>query len=229
MGTNLMKKNAYFITGTDTGVGKTTVGCALARAFRERGLQTGVMKPVETGCSVRDGVLIPADAVSLRAAAESIDPLNLINPYRFTPPLAPSVAARLAGVDIEFNKIKKNFDEISQKNDVTLIEGAGGLLVPLSREKTVADLIAFLDIPVIVVAASKLGCLNHTLLTAKHAACIGLNINTVILNHPDSRMDDSQQYNHEELQSLCKMPVKKLPFLSKGELDLNAIAAELCR
>src|SRR3990170_937540 len=133
-------KRAYFITGTDTGVGKTFVASGIAAALKGEGFGVGVMKPVETGCAIRNGAVIPADAVRLKEAAGSIEPLDAINPYRFLSPLAPAVAARLEGVAISLERIRDCFQEIADKNDVTIVEGAGGLLAPLTGEATTAGL-----------------------------------------------------------------------------------------
>src|SRR3972149_6492062 len=134
-----MKKN-FFITATDTGAGKTFVGASIASLLRGKGIKVGVMKPVETGCGKKNGRLLPKDALKLKKAAGSDEALSLINPYRFSPPLAPSIAGSMAGVRIDLKKIKKSFEVISEKNDVTIVERIGGLLTPLTEDATVLDL-----------------------------------------------------------------------------------------
>ena len=118
---------SLFITGTDTGIGKTLVGCGIAAALTAQGKRVGVLKPAETGCDRRDGVLYPDDALRLADYARSSLPLEIVCPYRFSPPVAPSVAAEQAGVTIQPERIIEVFQTIADQHDVTLVEGAGGL------------------------------------------------------------------------------------------------------
>ncbi len=194
------------ITGTDTGVGKTVVTCGLAATLVARGSRVGVMKPVETGCRERDGGLHPADASLLAFFANCSLPLNELCPYRFAPPLAPSVAAELAGVSIRPEKIVSVFRRISDQHDVVLIEGAGGLLVPLAGRYTFADLARDLEVPVLVVVGSRLGALNHALLTLGHAQASALPVKGYILNHPVAALDDATRTNAETLGKLTDVP-----------------------
>ncbi|TAN62534.1 dethiobiotin synthase [bacterium] len=205
-----MEKRAYFITGTDTSVGKTFVTAGIASALTRKGLSVGVMKPVETGCPLKSEELVPKDALLLKEAAGASDALDIINPYRFRLPLAPSVAARLEGVTIDFERLAEYFDEIQKAHDVMLVEGAGGLMTPLTDEKTNADLAFVLGLPLIVVAGSKLGVVNHTLLTVEAAGALGLDVKGVILNHPEEAhksVDISRDYNCEEIERFLELPV----------------------
>src|SRR5574337_462228 len=138
---------SYFITGTDTNVGKTFIASLLAKLLKDKGMDVGVMKPVETGCGIVDGSLAPQDALALKAASGSTDPLDTINPYRFSEPVAPDIASEISGVTIDFNRIKDCYKQIAGAHGVTLVEGAGGLLAPLTPDKTMADLAAFLNLP----------------------------------------------------------------------------------
>ena len=213
-----MRKN-FFITATDTGAGKTFVGASIASLLRGKGIKVGVMKPVETGCGKKNGRLLPKDALKLKKAAGSDEALSLINPYRFSPPLAPSIAGSMAGIRIDLKKIKKSFEVISEKNDVTIVEGIGGLLTPLTEDATVLDLILLISIPVLIVAPSKLGCINSTLLTYRYARESGVKVQGVILNHPTDLKDESSEFNSSELKRL-KIPLKaELPFFKEGESD----------
>src|SRR5271170_2637 len=140
------------ITGTDTGVGKTTVGCALAFALKARGLRVGVMKPVETGVEQA-----PMDAVALKAAAGSEHPLELICPFRYRLPLAPAAAAQAEGKPLpDLDRIKDSFSEIAASSDIVLVEGAGGLAVPITWDLNYADLARELDLEIVVVVANRL-------------------------------------------------------------------------
>ncbi|MDO8426723.1 MAG: dethiobiotin synthase [Deltaproteobacteria bacterium] len=216
---------AYFITGTDTWVGKTFVTSLLARIFREKGVDVGVMKPVETGCPQKDGSLIPQDAIKLKDASGSADPLDTINPYRFKEPLAPDIASEIAGVRIDFMRIKECYRKISGAHGLTLVEGAGGLLVPLTPDKTVADLILFLGLPLIVVGASRLGAVNHTLLTVECAKKRGIEVKGIILNNASPLEGDlSRGFNRKEIEKFTKIPVfGEVPYTESSlrDADLN--------
>ncbi len=177
---------AVFITGTDTGVGKTFVSLGLIRAMRVLGLSVCPMKPVETGCRNKKGELIPEDAVNLINASGVDEPLDIINPYRFSPPLAPSVAAEIEGKKIERKKIFSAFKKLSPEYDLLIVEGAGGIMVPVYKKYLFLDLAGDLNLPVIIVARPGLGTINHTLLTIDAARNRGLNVLGVIINYADA-------------------------------------------
>jgi dethiobiotin synthetase len=212
---------AILITGTDTGVGKTIVGCGLAAALTAQGKTVGVLKPAETGCGLRDGVLYPEDAVRLAAYARVSLPLDQICPYRFAPPVAPSVAAELVDMTIDPQHIVAVFGEIAKQHDFTIVEGAGGLLVPLTGRYTFADLAQDLNLPLLVVVGSKLGALNHTLLTLRVAKALSLPVIGYLLNHPTALLDFATQTNARTLASLADVPcLGVLPFLSlSGDVE----------
>jgi dethiobiotin synthetase len=198
--------SGIFITGTDTGVGKTFVACGLAALLRESGYSVGVMKPAETGCAEKDGQLFPEDAVRLKEASGCAEPLEKICPYRLKDPLAPSVAAERSGVTIDIGLVQKLYAEISSKHDITIVEGAGGLLVPLLPHYTYADLAMLLKLPVVVVAANRLGAINHLLLTLELATCRGLSVPGYVLNHLESRPLLAAETNAEALRFLTAVP-----------------------
>lgn len=214
-----MEKKAFFVTGTDTSAGKTFVTAGIASAFKRKGLSVGVMKPVETGCPLKSEELVPEDAALLKEASGATDALDMINPYRFRLPLAPSVAARLEGVVIDFEKIEQAFTALKKAHDIVLVEGAGGLMTPLTDEKTNADLAFVLGLPLIIVAGSKLGAVNHTLLTIEVAKAMLLNVKGVILNHTEAAhksADISRDYNCEEIERFIDMPVLGVvPYMGK--------------
>jgi len=189
--------SALFITGTDTGVGKTFVACALATAFRQRGRRVAVMKPVETGVEGE-----PADALALRAVAADPAPLGDICPYRLRAPLAPAVAARLEGVTIEVARLVALVARRRQDADVLLVEGAGGLLVPLDGQTTYAELAVRAGLPLLIVGANRLGTVNHCALTARVAAAAGLVVRGFVLSQPTAETDVSAATNAETIATL---------------------------
>ena len=225
-----MTKPAFFITGTDTNVGKTEAACSLARSFRDAGLKVGVMKPVETGCPVIGGKIVPQDALRLKEASGTEADLDLINQYRFTAPVAPDLAARLFKAAIDFNRIRDIFLGLHAAHDVMLVEGAGGLLAPAAEGRSMADLALFLGIPLIIVSANRLGTINHTLLTVSCARQLGLDIKGIILNNPvDPGNDLSREHNRRDIERLSGVRVlfeipyspgqSHPPLLGRGEIE----------
>jgi len=219
--------SGIFITGTDTGVGKTFFACGLAALLKEFGYEVGVMKPAETGCSQDDGKLVPQDALALKEASGSAVPLERICPYQLREPLAPSVAAEREGIKIDINRLMSVYNEISSSHDITIVEGAGGLLVPLLPSYTYADLAKVLKLPLIVIAANKLGMINHLLLTLEHASCKGLSVLGYVLNHIESQPSLAAETNREILVSLTGVPclgelphIKDLQGNEAASLDL---------
>ncbi|MBI5561324.1 MAG: dethiobiotin synthase [Deltaproteobacteria bacterium] len=204
-----MTRLAWFITATDTGAGKTTITAGLAAALRRLGRNVGVMKPIETGCGEDGESLVAADAAALKAASGSDDPLYLINPYRFARPLSPRLSARLEGAVIDFGRILAAYDALSRKHDLMLVEGAGGLLAPVADDKTMADVAALLGLPVVIVAPSRLGVINHALLTVEAAHGRGIKVSGIILNNPaqPGGRDESGRHNRAEIERLAKPPV----------------------
>ena len=202
------RMRGLFITGTDTGVGKTLVAAGLAAWCRRQGVDVGVMKPIATGGERG----ISPDARLLAHAAAVDDPWSLINPVCYREPLAPAVAARRVHRPVRFPTIVRAFRELSQRHDVLIVEGIGGLLVPLSRRLTVADLIRLLNLPVLVVSRRRLGTLNHTLLTIEHAKRVGLKVVGVVLNAADPPTADpdvrlAEQTNAVALRACLPVPL----------------------
>ncbi|HXQ22511.1 MAG TPA: dethiobiotin synthase [Candidatus Acidoferrales bacterium] len=209
-----MKFLSIFVTGTDTGVGKTTVACGLAAALRSRGLAVGVFKPAETGCpSKADGSLEPEDARRLQFFAGSRLDVPGICPYALPEPLAPSVAAQRAGVRIDLQVLEQAYRAIAAEHDITLIEGAGGLLVPITASATYADLAARLDVPVLVVVGSRLGAINHALLTLRHAQAIGLRTLGYVINFLGAQPDAAAETNVNVLTDWVGPPLGIVPYL----------------
>jgi len=168
-----------FVTGTDTGVGKTLVSSALIAAFRKAGLKVGAMKPIETGVG-EDG---PLDAIALRDAAGSTDPLTTICPQQFALPAAPNAAASAEDREVDLTAIDAAYETLAKGRDLMLVEGAGGLLVPIRDDSTMAELARRLDLPLLVVARASLGTINHTALTLEVAASKELPVLGVVISH----------------------------------------------
>jgi dethiobiotin synthetase len=194
------RSRGVFVTGTDTGVGKTFVSCALARALARRGVRVGVMKPVASGCRRHGGSLISEDAEELLAASGSGDRHEEVCPLRFAAPLGPSVAARLERRRVRMAPVMAAFGRLRRRHQFLIVEGVGGLAVPLSARSDVAGLARRLRLPLLVVAADRLGVLNHTVLTLEYARRAGLEVRGVVLNRPRAGGDSSRRSNAAELR-----------------------------
>ncbi len=186
---NKVMAKAFFVTGTDTEVGKTHVSCQLLKQYAEQGLKVIGMKPIAAGCELVDGELLNEDVQKLIAASNVTAPLNLINPYCFKEPIAPHLAAEKVGVTIEIDTIIKAFKQLQTMADVVIVEGAGGFLVPLNANANMADLAIALGLPTILVVGLRLGCINHSLLTAEAIKARGLILHGWVANHIDSEME----------------------------------------
>jgi dethiobiotin synthetase len=172
-----------FITGTDTNVGKTWVAAGLTAALRQRGVKAVYFKPVQSGCPQVEGRLIPTDARLARTLAGLAEPLEVLTPICLRLPLAPGVAAAQAGVEVDPGRIAAGFQDLAARYEFLVVEGAGGLYVPLiGTHFLVLDLIRWLNLPLAVVAKSGLGTINHTVLTVKAAQVAGIEVAGVILN-----------------------------------------------
>lgn len=195
----------YFITGIDTDIGKTFITKGLALAVQKTGKQAGVFKPLQSGAiSSKNGRLAP----DLEAVKELSTEINTKCSYLLDGEVSPALAARLAGIKIDINKIKNDFKEFSQKNDVTLVEGAGGILAPAADNMLCADLIKELGIPVIIVTVPFLGRLNHTLLTIHYAKTNNIPIKGIIINKMPDITDDLAVKNFiDELQIYTDTPI----------------------
>lgn len=179
---------AYFVTGTDTDVGKTHVACQLIQQFVAQGLKVIGMKPIAAGCELLDGVWVNEDVQKLTAASNVTAPAELINPYCYKEYIAPHIAAEKAGETIEIDKILNAFNQLNTMADVVIVEGAGGFLVPLDDQTSMADLAEALDIPVILVVGMRLGCINHSLLTVESIKARGLSLHGWVANEIDPEM-----------------------------------------
>ncbi len=204
-----------FVTGTDTGVGKTVVSCALARGLRDAGVDIGVMKPAETGVTAAG----PEDAQALAAAAGVKDPLDLICPLQYSIPAAPEACARDENRPADFATILKAYETLVARHEHVLVEGAGGILVPFSMQRSMADLAARLALPVIIVARASLGTINHTLLTLEACDARQLDVLGVVISHSTGPLSDPDQANFDVLRDLLgDRLIGEVPPLESGEL-----------
>ena len=222
------RMRGIFITGTDTGVGKTVVACALAAWYRRRGFDVGVMKPVATGGRmVREGAsprrqgggsrvvrwhCVSDDARRLAASAGVTDPWSLINPVCFREPLAPWTAAMRAGNPIQLRTVLDAFQSLSARHELLIVEGVGGLMVPLGPRLTVGMLAARLGLPLILVARPGLGTLNHTMLSLQYARALKLPVRGIILNETQAPRRDpmarlAERTNPGILKRMTAVPI----------------------
>ena len=199
---------AIFITGTDTGVGKTAISASLAAFLSlKKELNVGVMKPFESGLS-KTGEDGPAcDARFLKEASGTSDSLDEISPYTFEAPLAPEAAAKLENIVIDIDMVNRTFQRLRERHDVLVVEGAGGVLVPISKGFFFCDLIKAWDIPVIIVSRLGLGTINHTLLTNVFLQSMGISVLGVILNDTEGVNDIAAKTNPEMLQQYLNVPI----------------------
>ncbi|MDA8088523.1 MAG: dethiobiotin synthase [Nitrospiraceae bacterium] len=228
----------FFITATGTGVGKTVVAGALIRLLKDKGLKVAAMKPVESGCRKIESAVshggqsgggvffVPADGVFLREMAEMEESVHEVVPYCFEAPLAPMAAAEIERVRIDIKKIISRFERLSAGYDAVIVEGIGGLLVPIKRDQPsgrtggyyVLDLALELGLPLVIVASLSLGTINHTLLTVRCALGAGAEVAGVIVNHGGNQLGHAEglaeKTNPRIIRELSPVPViGELPFL----------------
>ncbi len=218
--------SVLLVTGTDTGAGKTLVSAAIVAALARRGARVGVAKPCETGCARVDGRLYPEDAATLVAACGTADDLDLVCPYRFPDPLAPALAAERAGAAIDVAALVRMLTARARDLDLLLVEGAGGLLVPLTRDASFADLADALGAAVLLVVGSRLGAINHALLslavlTERRLPTVGYVVDRLA---PDR--DLAVETNTSLLRSLTDARfLGEVPYLADGSTLLAALRA----
>jgi len=213
----------FFITGTDTDVGKTWVTAGLLHVLNEQGLKTVAMKPVASGSKRIDGQLRNADAECLMQHMNTAAEYPEVNPYSFEPAIAPHIAATQAGENIELEKIQQIAEHLARRADVILVEGVGGWAVPLNETQGVADLAVKLQLPVIMVVRIRLGCINHALLSAQSIQASGLSIFGWVANMCNSP-DSFAEENISALQQRLDCPMlARLPLLD--EFDIKKLSS----
>ncbi|MEM7409931.1 MAG: dethiobiotin synthase [Myxococcota bacterium] len=217
-----------FVSGTDTGVGKTVVACAIARGLRERGVDVGVMKPIETGVGP-DG---PLDAQALREAAGNPDPLEAVCPMRFAQPSAPTAAARDEGRQLSLEPLDAGFEALRARHDFLVVEGAGGVLVPVTDDCSMLALAKRWALPLVLVARANLGTINHTWLSLAAAERAGVPVAGLVISHSTGPLSEADAANLEVLRRDPRAPwLGEVPPLAPGEvpkpdaLNLSALLA----
>jgi dethiobiotin synthetase len=230
----------FFITGTDTGVGKTVIAGALLLIIRSLGISVCGMKPIETGCMKSKSVvlkaesieskthLIPADGMFLKEIADMDDSIDVITPIRFEKPLAPFPASEIEGIPVDIEKIKKAFEDLLRKYDMAVVEGIGGLLVPLKRDYFVLDLAKDFGLPIIIVSRPGLGTINHTLLTVNYAMKEGINVAGIIINYSrPSEKTLAEETNPKVIRQISPVPLigifPYLEDLEKSTMEQTAV------
>jgi len=214
----------FFITGTDTGVGKTIAAGAIIKAMDFLGLKTGAMKPIESGCGREGDVFIPSDGTFLKQIAHMDQPLTTITPCCFASPLAPLSASEVDMRHVNMAEIKKAYARLSSAYDAVVVEGIGGLMVPITKDFFSVGLAAEFGLPLMVISRPGLGTVNHTMLTVNCALKEKLNVAGIILNYskpPENSL--AEKTNPMLLSQVCPVPIIGiLPYLKS--IDEDAIA-----
>lgn len=224
-----MSARGLFVTGTDTGIGKTVVACALVRAFAARGERVGVMKPVASGARRTADGLRNEDALSLIEACGRPLRYDTVNPFCFESAISPHIAADDARISIDMSTIRDAFDALALDCDRMVVEGAGGWLAPVNRGESMADLARVLGLPVVMVVGLRLGCLNHAQLTWQAIRASGVPVAGWIANRPRPGMEREAENLATLEQRLAAPPLAVVPFRGErhGSLLLEAAAARL--
>jgi dethiobiotin synthetase len=224
----------FFITGTDTGVGKTIITAALVKAAQRLGFKATGMKPIETGCNktinsrqhtgYRNDFLIPLDGKFLQEISGTEESIDLITPVRFEKPLAPMPASEMEGISVDIREITNAFTTLAHIYNVLIIEGVGGILVPITKDYSVLDMAKDSGLPVIVVTKPGLGTINHTLLTVKYALKEELTVAGIIINYTRPAEETiAEQTNPEVLEKICPVPILGIfPYIK----NVNGITIE---
>ncbi len=226
-----MSGRGIFVTGTDTGVGKTVVACGLARGLVAAGFRVAVMKPVASGAERTADGLRNADALALADSGNVAADYAHINPYCFEPPISPHIAAKEAGIEVDTSRIRRGYDALAAQADWVVVEGAGGWFAPISDHRTMADLTWSLSIPALMVVGLKLGCLNHAQLTRLAIEAHGVTFAGWIASGVDPALERAAD-NLAALERLLGEPaLAVVPNLAAGAaaLCLTEAAARLAQ
>ena len=222
------------ITGTDTGIGKTVIAGAIAAWFRTQGARVGVLKPMASGCVRRREGLVSEDAEFLAHCADSPHPLDVIAPIRFAEPLAPAVAAERLKETIDWTPVQRSLERISRDSDVLVVEGVGGIMVPMDGKHTMLDVAKWLKLPAVVVARPNLGTINHTILTVEALRRADVPAAGVVINrYPAENAGTAEETNPRAIEKwgkvpvLCLVPDVKEPIGRNLPDDISAAIAQV--
>ena len=222
--------HTYFITGTDTDIGKTAITCSLIAKLIEEGFRVGGMKPVAAGCHMEDGFMISDDVKKIIEVSNVDLNINEINPYQFEPPIAPHISFKKYKEEIDMHLIQKHLCSFENKIDYLFIEGVGGYAVPLTENFSTADFIAALDVPVILVVGMKLGCINHALLTVESILNKKQKLSGWVANRINMHMlayEENVSFLKEKIKAPCLGEVPYLkdfdPFTASKFIDITKL------
>ena len=217
--------NGVFVTGTDTEIGKTVITAGLISALQDEGYDIGGMKPFQSGSYIENGELLAHDVEFILRHTNINDDYDLLNPVRLGPALAPSVAADIEDKEISVCEVELAYQELQQRHQGLVVEGAGGLMVPLAENFLIPDLIKLLDLPVIIVARPNLGTINHSVLTVKTARNLGLDVlGVVINNYPQQEAGIVEESNPALISKLADVPILGVvPHLPQLENEANNV------
>lgn len=217
----------FFMAGTDTGVGKTIMAGAMIKALFFLGHRVGAMKPIESGCGREGNVLVPFDGMFLKQTAHMDEPVTLVTPCCLESPLAPLSASEIDKKDVDIAEIRRAFKGLSAKYGKMIVEGIGGLMVPVKRDYYVVDMAREFGLPLLLVSRPGLGTVNHTMLSIRCALKEGLEVAGVIINYskpPEESL--AEKTNPKLLAQICPVPIIGIfPYLSNLDEDSIAMAA----
>lgn len=221
----------FFVTGTDTGVGKTHASVAMLHALRARGLRAAGLKPVASGCEWSPQGWRNEDALALQATSSGAEPYEAINPYAFEPPIAPHIAAERAGVVVDLERLDAAADALAARHDTLIVEGAGGWLVPINAQTSFADWVGARQWPVVLVVGLRLGCINHALLSAeairRRTRLAGWIANCVPPLQPEWRENIEAITRGIGAPPLACLPVDRTPVEAAAEIDVERLISSL--
>jgi dethiobiotin synthetase len=226
-----VRGGSFFVTGTDTGVGKTVVACALTRAFAAAGERVAVMKPIASGAQWTAEGLRNDDALALLEAANLPLPYAQVNPYCFEPAISPHIAAKEAGIEIDIGMIEAGFEALQALSDRVIVEGAGGWLAPISARESMGDLARALGTAAVLVVGLRLGCLNHAELTRRAIEARGVPFAGWVANRLGPPMERETENLRTLAHRLGSLPLALVPFApaSAASLRLDEAAAQLAK
>jgi len=217
-----------FVTGTDTGVGKTLITAGLTAFYRKNGIDCVALKPVETGCAIKDGELFPEDGNFLWTASQNALNIDDVAPFRFSFPAAPYRAAVLQNSRLRIVDVLEHIRAVQESHDLVIVEGAGGLFVPIEENGTFLDLMEKLGFPVILVARARLGTINHTLLSVESLENRNINILSVILSKGEITEGPEEKFTAQDLKRMTdNKRILEFPYLSEDKRNDPLKIAEI--